>query len=191
MGHGLTRAAVVVGAALLLAGCGDSHPLPESSVGSGQIDAAPSSAVPAASTPAPAPTTGAFAMLAAPATTSAATTASCNLDAVEGVPLGAKPLARGGSALFAGWAAASSGAAVPSTVTIVLTGAHAYAVAAPTGAPRPDVAKAQGKPELAMSGYQVKADMSEVETGTYKVELRYDASGKAWRCTTAHSLRVQ
>lgn len=192
MRHGLTKVGALVGAALLLAGCGDSHPIPEANPGSRPADSAPDQATAGGAASAPAPSTGAFTVLTAPVATSAAATTSCNLDAVDGAPPGAKPLPRGASALFAGWAAASSGSAVPSTVTIVLAGSHAkYSVAVPTGAQRPDVAKAQGKPELVTSGYQVNADLSGVPAGTYTVELHYHAAGKAWRCDTTRTLSVQ
>jgi hypothetical protein len=119
------------------------------------------------------------------------TSQTCNLDAIDGAPVGREPLHRDGSALFAGWAGAGDGSAVPATVTIVLRGAQDFGVKSPTGAPRPDVASANRKPALANSGYVVKADLSAVAPGDYRVELRYAAGGKVWLCAPGKRIAIR
>lgn len=170
------------GMTLVLAGCGDSYPLPESSSAS---PASPPLAAYAA-------TNGVFKEVAPVNPAPAAVAAEkCNLDAVNGAPAGSNPLTRGSQALFAGWAASGDAKAVPATVEIVLHGAHDYAVTARTGAPRPDVASANGAPALAQAGYAIHAGLGVVPAGSYQVVLRYSADGKAWRCATPRSLTIR
>lgn len=170
------------GMTLVLAGCGDSYPLPESSSAS---PASPPLAAYAA-------TNGVFKEVAPVNPAPAAVAAEkCNLDAVNGAPAGSNPLTRGSQALFAGWAASGDAKAVPATVEIVLHGAHDYAVTARTGAPRPDVASANGAPALAQAGYAIHAGLGVVSAGSYQVVLRYSADGKAWRCATPRSLTIR
>lgn len=182
----ISVAGLAAGLALLLAGCGDSHPI-----------AAPSSAGVAAAPVGPAaaayvPTAGVFTVAAGDVLSQPSEpSGKCNLDAVDGAPVDKKPLPHGGSALFAGWAGANDGAAVPAAVTIVLHGAQDFAVQATTGAPRPDVAAANHMPALANSGYAVKASLAAVAAGSYKVELRFKAGGKSWRCESTYAVTVR
>lgn len=171
--------------ALLLSGCGDSHPI--------AAPASPVAAPPSGSTAAAyVPTTGVFTVAAGDVLSQPSEpSGKCNLDAIDGAPVGSKPLRRGGSALFAGWAGTNDGAAVPAEVTIVLHGAQDFAVQATTGAPRPDVAAANHVPALANSGYAVKANLAAVVAGSYKVELRFKAAGKTWRCESTYAVKVE
>lgn len=189
-------AGLSAGLMLLLAGCGDSHPIATPTSATVAAEPARSAAV-AGATPGRAaaayvPATGAFAVAAEDVLSQPSEpSGKCNLDAVAGAPAGSKPLPHGGSALFAGWAGANDGAAVPAAVTIVLYGAQNFAVQASTGAPRPDVAAANHMPALANSGYAVNANMAAVTAGSYKVELRFKAEGKVWRCESTHAVTVE
>jgi hypothetical protein len=184
------------GVALLLAGCGDSHPI--APPGSAAVAALPSgSTAVAAASPddkpaAHIPAAGVFTVAAKDILLQPSEpSGKCNLDVVDGAPAGSKPVPHGGSALFAGWAGANDGAGVPAAVTIVLHGAQDFAVQASTGSPRPDVAAANHMPALANSGYAVNASMAAVSAGHYQVELRFTAAGKAWRCESTHALTVE
>lgn len=183
------------GLASLLAGCGDSHPIatPSSAAviaASGSVAAAGAKAGETA--PAYVPATGAFAVAAKDVLSQPSEpSGKCNLDAIDGAPVGSKPLPRVGSVLFAGWAGTNDGAAVPATVTIVLRGAQDFAVQASTGAPRPDVAAANHMPALANSGYAVKAGMAAVAAGNYKAGLRFKAGGKMWHCESTYAVTIE
>lgn len=187
---------LVSGLVSLLAGCGDSHPIATPSSAAVAAASAGSAAAAGAkagsAAPAYVPARGAFAvaakdMLSQPSEPSG----KCNLDAIDGAPVGTNPLSRGASALFAGWAGANNGAAVPATVTIVLHGAQDFAVQASTGAPRPDVAAANHMLALANSGYAIKASIAAVAAGNYKVELRFKAEGKMWRCESTYAVTIE
>lgn len=183
-------AGLATGLALLLTGCGDSHPIAEP--GPAAFASGPAGSAPANSVPVYPPSTGRFVAVAADAISqSAESSAKCNLDAIDGAPPGSKPLSHDGSVLFEGWAASNDGAAVPDAAMIVLLGQQAFEVRVPTGAPRPDVAAANHEPALANAGYAINADMAAVTAGSYTVELRYAAGGKAWRCETVHSVAVE
>lgn len=179
-------AGAAAGLALLLAGCGDSHPIAAPS--SAEVASAPVGSAAAAYIP----TKGVFTVAAGGVLSqSFESSGKCNLDAIDGAPVGSKPLPHSGSVLFAGWAGTNNGAAVPAAVTIVLHGAQDYAVQASTGAPRPDVAAANHMPVLANSGYAVKASIAAVAAGNYKVELRFKAAGKMWRCESAYAVTIE
>jgi hypothetical protein len=182
--------AVVAGCAPLLGGCGDSHPIAAESSAIGS--SAPPTIAPPASVPVYTPSSHAFVLVAA-GSLAASPEASqmCNIDAIDNAPAGSKPLSHGGSALFAGWAASGGGTAVPGSVAIVLQGAQDYQVEAPTGARRLDVASANHKPALANSGYVVRANLSAVAPGDYKVELRYATGGKVWLCAPGKRITIQ
>lgn len=167
---------------LLLAGCGDSHPIPVASGASSS----------SSSTPPAVPAESAFAAIDAKnLDRSAEVTENCNLDTIDGAPAGSKPLSRDKAALFAGWAANGDDSAVPGVVEIVLHGAKDFAVRSATGMPRQDVASANHAPALAASGYQVKTDLSAVVPGDYRVVLLYRTAGRSLRCNVAAKLTVR
>lgn len=168
--------------AILLVSCGDSHPLPTATTQASSATAAK----PAVSYT---PSTGAFAAI-TPAAASAATT-NCNLDSIDGSPVGSKPLARGQSVEFAGWAASIDGTKVPRTVQLELLGSKDFGVSVPTGASRPDVALATHHPQLGSAGYVIRASLEGVAAGTYKVALSYRIDGKALQCQIPRSVTIQ
>lgn len=171
--------AVLVGT---LAACGNSTPLP--SPASSAEGAAPAAG-------AYTPSAGAFAEVPASALQGATATNSCNLDAVNGQPVGSAPLARASTAQFAGWAADAEDKAVPARVRLVLRGAHTdYAVDVATDMARPDVAKANDLPALATSGYAVNATLSAVAPGTYTPVVAFNIGGKHLVCVTQAKLTV-
>lgn len=197
---------VPVAAALLLAGCGDSHPLPQSpSAASGPASA---STAPAA-TPAPGLTqthatsaapayvsaAGAF----APAATAMAGNAArvvddCNVDSIDGKPIEGVSLARTSGAVFAGWAADSATSAVPNQVRLVLKNIHGgqdFAVEIATGEARPDVAQVRKVPAFATSGWSVDANLSAVAPGRYDTVLHYRIGGKPVTCDPHHAVTIR
>ena len=161
---------------LMLAGCGDSTPLPASSA-------------PASSNYTP--STGAFAAIPVSSSGNALAVDSCNVDAVNDKPAGSEPLPHASTATFSGWAAGAQTDKVPAGVQLVLKGAQDYAVNAATGMPRPDVAKANKHPGWAAAGYSVNADLSAVAPGTYTPVLEFSVDGKSMQCTTQHKLTIQ
>lgn len=170
---------VVVAGVAMLSGCGDSHPLP------------------AASTPDNSATashgvfTGTFAAAEPRASGNVVATGNCSLDAIDGTSAVGKTLPHGGAALFAGWAASADATAVPAAVEIELRGSSDFEVQAPTGTPRSDVAEAMHQSALMDSGYAIRADLSAVPAGSYKVALRYEIGGKVLRCETPHSVTIR
>lgn len=164
---------------LALTGCGNSTPLPASG----------EPGVPTASNYTP--STGAFAAISALPSQGVTTVDTCNLDAVNDKPAGSEPVQHGSVVTFSGWAADAVANTVPASVQLVLKGAQDYAVDAATGAPRPDVAKANNRPKWAAAGYSVKADLSAVAPGTYTPLLAFDVDGKPVQCPTSHQLTVQ
>jgi hypothetical protein len=160
---------------LMLAGCGDSTPLP--------ADAAATSNY--------TPSSGAFAAISASSSAGARTVNTCNLDAVNGKPASSEPLSHASTATFSGWAAADGSDNAPAGVQLVLKGAQDYAVNAATGMPRPDVANANKHPGWAAAGYSVIADLSAVAPGSYTPVLEFSVDGKPMQCTTQHKLTIQ
>lgn len=169
--------------ALSLGGCSHSHST--ASAGGQDPDAAASGPVAAYS-----PTIGTFAEV-GQADAGARTTDSCSVDAIGGAAPGEKPIPHAGMVLFAGWAAAGDKSAAPAALELVLTGAVDFGVRTPTGAPRADVAAATHQPGLAKSGYEVNTWTSNIPSGVYKIELRYEAAGASWRCNTGRTIVVQ
>jgi hypothetical protein len=172
-----TIAAIILPCVLapLLAGCGDSTPLPAD----------------AASTSNYRPSTGTFAAIPASSSGKASTVNTCNLDAVNDKPAGSEPLSHASTATFSGWAASGNSDHVPANVQLVLRGARDYAVNAATGMPRPDVASANSQPGWAGAGYSVKADLSAVTPGSYTPVLEFSVDGKPVQCVTQHKLTIR
>lgn len=160
---------------LVLAGCGDSTPLPAGSAPTSDYT----------------PSTGAFAAAPASSFGNALAVNTCNLDAVNDKPTGSGPLPHTSTATFSGWAASAQPNSVPAGVQLVLQGAHDYVVNAATGMPRPDVAKANAQPGWAMAGYSVKADLSAVAPGTYAPVLEFSVDGKQMQCAIGTKLTIQ
>ncbi|HKU78840.1 MAG TPA: hypothetical protein VJQ42_03265 [Rhodanobacteraceae bacterium] len=160
---------------LVLAGCGDSTPLPAD----------------AASTSNYTPSTGSFAAVPASSSGKALAVNTCNLDAVNDKPAGSESLPHASTATFSGWAASGGSDHVPANVQLVLKGAQDYAVNAATGMPRPDVASANKQPGWAGAGYSVKADLSAVAPGSYTPVLEFNVDGKPAQCATQHKLTIQ
>jgi len=159
---------------LVLAGCGDSTPLPAD----------------VASTSDYTQSTGTFAAIPASSSGKGSTVNTCNLDAVNDKPAGSESLPHASTATFSGWAAGDPGH-VPAGVQLVLKGTQDYAVNAATGMPRPDVASANKQPGWAGAGYSVKADLSAVAPGSYTPVLEFSVDGKPVQCATPHKLTVQ
>lgn len=189
MRQSLTAPSLAAALTLLLAGCGNSTPLPPSSAAPG-ASSTPTVSAPATSTYVP--SKGAFA--AVPATLlqqAVRVTPDCNLDAVNDRPPGSVPLQHAGSATFTGWAGDTATGAVPAKLQLLLTGPRDYAVGVATGLARADVASAQHKPAFVSSGYAVDADLSTVAAGDYGVTLLYTVAGQSLRCPTKIKLSVQ
>ena len=159
---------------LVLAGCGDSTPLPADT----------------ASTSNYTPSTGTFAAVPASSSSKASTVDTCNLDVVNDKPAGSELLPHASMATFSGWAAGNSDQ-VPAGVKLVLKGTQDYAVNAATGMPRPDVASANKRPGWATAGYSVKADLSAMAPGSYTPVLEFNVDGKPVQCATQHKLTIQ
>jgi hypothetical protein len=172
-----TIAAIILPCVLapLLAGCGDSTPLPAEGPSTGNYT----------------PSTGTFAAIAASSSSDALTVNTCNLDAVNDKPAGSEPLSHASTATFSGWAASGNSDHVPANVQLVLKGARDYAVNAATGMPRPDVASANSQPGWTAAGYSVKADLSAVAPGSYTPVLEFNVDGKPSQCATQHKLTIQ
>jgi hypothetical protein len=166
---------------LMLAGCGDSVPLPPgaSNDAGGSLKATYT------------PSIGAFTAFTAASSQPTAVVTTCSLDAVNDQPAGSAPVSHASTATFTGWVADSGSGAVPSKVQLVLRGVQSYVVTAATGMSRPDVAKADGRPAWVSSGYSVKADLSAVPSGTYKPVLQFDVKGKYLQCPSPHPVVVQ
>lgn len=160
---------------LVLAGCGDSTPLP--------AESAPTSDY--------TPSTGAFAAEPASSFGNALAVNTCNLDAVNDKPTGSEPLPHASTATFSGWVASAQANSVPAGAQLVLQGPHDYVVNAATGMPRPDVAKVNNRPAWVTAGYSVKADLSAVIPGTYTPVLEFSMDGKSMLCVTQHKLTIQ
>lgn len=192
--------AVGVSWMLLLAGCGDSHPLPQSQPAASvpapasTINATPVNAAPR-NAPVYAPATGAFAAesSALPGNT-ARVVDDCNIDSVDGKPIDGVSLARTSSAAFAGWAADSATGVVPKRVQLVLRserGSGGFTMEIATGETRPDVAQARKNPAFAASGWSVQANLSAVAPGRYDTVLRYRINGKPVVCDPHHAVTIQ
>lgn len=159
---------------LVLAGCGNSTPLPAGISTSDYL-----------------PSTGTFAEVPPSSSGNALTIDTCNLDAVNDKPTGSEPLPHASTATFSGWVASAQANSVPAGVQLVLQGPHDYAVNAATGMPRPDVAKANNRPAWATAGYSVKADLSAVVPGIYTPVLEFSTDGKSMLCVAQHKLTIQ
>lgn len=172
-----TIAAIILPCVLapLLAGCGDSTPLPAEGPSTGSYR----------------PSTGTFAAVPASSSSKALTVNTCNLDAVNDKPAGSESLSHASTATFSGWAASGNSDHVPASLQLVLKGTHDYAVNAATGMPRPDVASAKKQPGWAGAGYSVKADLSAVAPGSYTPVLEFSVDGKSVQCTAQHKLTIQ
>lgn len=184
--------------AMLLSGCGDSHP--DSPPGSHATSASlPANAATASSNgkahEAYTPAAGAFAQVASASLQQAARhVEDCNIDAIDGKPADGPQLSRAGSAMFAGWAADSATRMVPASVHLVLKevdGARDFAIEAATGATRTDVAQARKIPAFATSGWSVKAGLAAVPAGRYDALLVYEVAGQPVVCDPHHVVTVE
>ena len=177
--------------AFALSGCGNSTPEPAAppvSSNAPAVAVAPSPA-PVAAVPA-SPAQGAFATLSAQVASAAARNGpDCNLDAIDGKPPGL--IARTSRPLFLGWAADSATKSVPPSVMLVLKGAQDFAVQAPTGYPRNDVAQATKQPAFARSGFSVQADLAAVTPGQYSVTILEPVGGQTIACSPGKQITVQ
>lgn len=181
--------------AMLLSGCGDSHP---ASPSGSQATAVPSPIVgPTAGHNAEthesySPTTGAFASASLQKT--ARTVEDCNIDAIDGKPADGAMLSHTDRATFAGWAADSATQMVPANLRLTLKGvdgAPDFAIEAATGATRTDVAQARKIPAFATSGWSVKADLAAVAAGRYDMLLVYTVAGQSVMCDPHHVVTVE
>lgn len=181
---------------LLLSGCGDSHPLPqsppaESAPAAGSASAGAVSGAAAAYVPA----TGAF----APETSALAQSGTravddCNVDSIDGKPVDGVSLMHGSTAKFAGWAADSATGVVPKHVRVVLRGERgsgSFSIEVATGETRTDVAQAHNMPALATAGWAVQANLSAVAPGRYGVVLVYRIDSKPVMCDPRHVVTIR
>ncbi|MFJ2683761.1 hypothetical protein ACIOYV_08460 [Pseudomonas sp. NPDC087342] len=91
-----------------------------------------------------------------------------------------------------GWAYNVSSGAIPKDVSIQIVSSKGDAVAtAPLSrSSRPDVAKAFSKPELEMSGFVGKVDVSAVPSGTYTVKIIQQEGTKKYVCSSPVKLNL-
>jgi len=90
-----------------------------------------------------------------------------------------------------GFASNRDAGAVPATFRLVLVGAKVYALAAATGAARPDVAAYFKTPAFAKAGYQADAAFDRVDAGEYRVFALQGAGAETLACPTYQRVTVK
>jgi len=116
----------------------------------------------------------------------------CHLDSVRGAP--AQPVVSLRSdelAEIRGWVGDVPSGLAPTAATIYLGNeGERLSVLAHAGLPRPDVAAATGKKDLAASGFVAMLPGREIPAGTYTVAIGFaDANGQ-WACPTGYRINV-
>jgi YbbR domain-containing protein len=90
-----------------------------------------------------------------------------------------------------GWAYNVNSNSVPKDISIqIVSASNDVAVTAPLNrSSRPDVAKAFSKPELEMSGFVGKVDVSGLASGTYSVKIIQQEGTTRYVCTSPVKLK--
>lgn len=113
-----------------------------------------------------------------PAVKSAAPSQGCSVDRVgDQAPADVSSVSRKAETRLLGWAADQATKTVPPVVVIELDGPKRWFAAAARTLERPDVAQALDAPALVASGWELVADFSGVEPGTYEVRIFEVTSG--------------
>ena len=92
-----------------------------------------------------------------------------------------------------GWAYNVVAGTVPKDVTLqIINAKNDVVLTSPvTRAPRPDVASALNKPDLAMSGFVGKLDISKLEAGTYSIKVILQEGNVRYNCTSPTKFKIQ
>lgn len=91
-----------------------------------------------------------------------------------------------------GWAYNVVAGTVPKDVTLqIINAKNDVVLTTPaTRAPRPDVAKAFDKPDLANAGFIAKLDISKLEAGTYSIKVIQQEGNFRYNCTSPSKFKI-
>lgn len=92
-----------------------------------------------------------------------------------------------------GWAYNVVADTLPKDVTLqIINAKNDVVLTSPvTRAPRPDVAKALGKPDLTNSGFVAKLDISKLEAGTYSIKVIQQEGNSRYNCSSPTKFKIQ
>jgi hypothetical protein len=126
--------------------------------------------------------------------------ATCSLESALDLASGAQSagsapnsylVARGTHYKLSGFATNKDAGSVPANIRLLLVGAQSYAIAAHTGADRPDVASYFKTPAFAKAGYQADAAFDDVAAGDYEVFAIMGEGNDGLACPTHQTLTVR
>lgn len=92
-----------------------------------------------------------------------------------------------------GWAYNAVASTAPKDVTLqIINAKNDVVMTSPVArAPRPDVAKAFSKPDLANSGFVGKLDISKLDAGTYSIKVIQQEGNFRYNCTSPTKFKIQ
>jgi hypothetical protein len=126
--------------------------------------------------------------------------ATCSLESALDLASGAQNpgsapnsylVGRGTHYKLSGFATNKDAGSVPANIRLLLVGAQSYAIAAHTGADRPDVASYFKTPAFAKAGYQADAAFDDVAAGDYEVFAIMGEGNDRLACPTHQTLTVR
>jgi hypothetical protein len=126
--------------------------------------------------------------------------ATCSLESALDLASGAQSpgsapnsylVARGTHYKLSGFATNKDAGSVPANIRLLLVGAQSYAIAAHTGADRPDVASYFKTPAFAKAGYEADAAFDDVAAGDYEVFAIMGEGNDRLACPTHQTLTVR
>ncbi len=93
---------------------------------------------------------------------------------------------------FRGWAVDSNSNTTPPTLNLILTSKNgqAFVFENATRNARPDVVKAFNQNAYLQSGFQIAAEVSNLEKGTYRISLQMPVEGRLIICSTPKVLQI-
>ena len=120
----------------------------------------------------------------------------CNLESVNGRLFGKEPHAIEAESVLTiqGWALSESNVRLPTAIWIRLTGpaGEKFFALAQSGIPRPDVqTHFDLRDELIGSGFRLAAQMQEIASGTYAIELLIKSPPNLHVCNNGRRILVQ
>lgn len=94
---------------------------------------------------------------------------------------------------FRGWAVDSNTNTTPPQLNLVLTSKNgqAFVFESATRNARPDVVKAFNQNAYLQSGFQIAAEVKELEKGPYRISLQMPVEGGVVTCSTPKILQLQ
>ncbi len=113
----------------------------------------------------------------------------CSLDSIDDSYAKQVVVAAGKPHVFRGWLLNASRQPA-GKFSLILEGTQAFAIAAHTGASRPDVGTYLGEPKLSGAGFEFESSLAKIPVGNYKLMLLINDGGRVYSCEIGKELQV-